>query len=117
MNYGTLADKKQLQNRSNIVVALAIAAAVGTYFLAHASAEQPLLAMPTLVLGFSIPILWFWGLIDYARSKGYSFIYGLLGFFGIIGLLILLVLQDKWVADQGIAAPPGPSNYMRPPSA
>lgn len=40
-------------------------------------------------------ILFFYGLYNYAKAKGYSGWFALLGFLYIIGLVILVILPDK----------------------
>lgn len=44
-----------------------------------------------------------WGCCSWAKGKGYSGVYGfLLGMLSILGLLILLVLPDKYKLDKNL---------------
>ncbi len=52
------------------------------------------------------------GCIKYAHSKGYSTIVGLLGLLSIFGLLILVLLPNKWKDE---VATTSTTNYPRPP--
>ncbi len=55
--------------------------------------------------------LWMVGCIRIAQSKGYSQWYGALGLLCLIGLIVLIVIPDKWVED----AIESPTNYPRYP--
>lgn len=59
------------------------------------------------LFGFSIvvgAILWIIGLCYYAMAKGYRAMFGLLGIFSWIGLLILFVLPDQTKGENYDAA-------------
>ena len=76
-----------------IWIALVIALA-----LKNGSHNKALPEWVATLFGFSIflgTILWIVGLCYYAMAKGHNAIFGLLGIFSWIGLLILFVLPDK----------------------
>ncbi|MBI5779423.1 MAG: hypothetical protein HZA49_08200 [Planctomycetes bacterium] len=58
---------------------------------------HPTTVPPLLTLGISIIgiVLWIWGCFAYAKGKGYSKYWGLLGFLYLLGLLILALFPDK----------------------
>ncbi len=59
---------------------------------------RPLLALP---VGLASMVLFAWGCWSYAAGKGYPGVLGLVGvFFGLIGLLILILLPDKCKAGR-----------------
>lgn len=62
----------------------------------------PELAIVLLIVRIAALVPWFWGLADYARSKGYAAAWAALGILSCIGLLILVLLPNRW-----IETPPG----------
>ena len=48
-----------------------------------------------LLLLLAGAIAFVWGCAEYARGKGYSGWFGLLGVFSILGLIVLALLPDK----------------------
>jgi len=115
MPVGTLAEKKRLQTKSNILVLIAIAGLVVFVGIGVNLEPNSPLVMPLVILRLLLIIPWLWGLSEYSKSKGYSGVWCLLGLIGCIGLLILVVMPDKYVvATEGET---GPSNYYRPPPA
>ena len=70
------------------------------------------------VVGFG---LFTWGCVNYAQGKGYSPWLGLLGLLSGIGLIVLVILPDKYKgggppAGGGGYAPPQPGVWPPPPS-
>lgn len=101
---GTLEHKKELQKRSNILV---VAALVLVFASRPIFNQSMALGIVLSVVG---TILWFWGLGEYSKSKGYSPVMAALGLLSCIGLLILIVIPNKYmIAPQ---ADPN-SNYPR----
>ncbi|HEX2476979.1 MAG TPA: hypothetical protein VHK01_19655 [Lacipirellulaceae bacterium] len=62
------------------------------YVMSENSAEQNPLAVALLLVGTILAII---GFGYYAKAKGRSMAWGLAGFLGLIGLLILAVLKDR----------------------
>ena len=63
-----------------------------TVSAAEAAAAAIILGLVLILV--SIPIF-IWGCMNYAEAKGYSKEVGLIGFFSIVGLIVLVVLPDK----------------------
>ena len=77
------------------------------------------------VLGDALSVVGFglftWGCVNYAQGKGYSPWLGLLGLLSGIGLIVLVILPDKYKgggppAGGGGYAPPQPGVWPPPPS-
>jgi len=77
------------------------------------------------VLGDALSVVGFglftWGCVNYAQGKGYSPWLGLLGLLSGIGLIVLVILPDKYKgggppAGGGGYAPPQPGVWSPPPS-
>lgn len=112
---GSLEEKKALQKKSNICVAIAILSFAAMFALPSLmgnAAEAGMIAV--FVFAGVGAITWIFGLMAYARSKGYSAVIGLLCLLGLIGLIILLILPDQWK----VQAPPvvSETNYPRDPN-
>ncbi|MDG9667351.1 hypothetical protein ONV78_06330 [Hahella sp. CR1] len=56
------------------------------------SATSPTMGFIVVLLGI---VLFVWGCGQYAKSKGYSGVWGFLGLFSLIGLIILVFMKDK----------------------
>lgn len=112
---GSLAEKKNLQNKSNALIGIAIACLVGVFSLLSAFPNNDFANMVVVGLGLVGGVTWFGGLMTYSRSKGYSSITGLLCLLGIVGLLIILVLPDRWLVPAPPIIDPN-SNYPRDPN-
>ena len=78
-----------------------------------------------IILGAALSVagsgLFIWGCVNYAQGKGYSPWLGLLGLLSCIGLLVLVILPDKYKsggppAGGGGYAPPQPGVWPPPPS-
>lgn len=104
--------RKELQNQSSYFILGAIGVLVANAFITPFLAQSGL-AMPVSPL-FVVAalVLWIMGCIKYAHSKGYSTIVGLLGLLSIFGLLILVLLPNKWKDE---VATTSTTNYPRPP--
>ena len=51
---------------------------------------------PGIIVSLVFGIIFIWGCVNLAKSKGRSgLLGGILGLFGLIGLVILLILSDK----------------------
>jgi hypothetical protein len=97
---GTLTEKKRCQWRCNLLLLTAMAMVGGVIYalgFMHLSHSTALTLTRTWWLFASIP--WFWGLAEYAKSKGQSPAYALLGFFSLIGLIILACLPDRFILE------------------
>lgn len=117
---GTLEQKKALQKSASIKVVLAILMSVGSVAIMAAGASAAATPTDSIgvlgVLGIIIRVAalvpWFWGLADYCRSKGQSPVLAVLGLLSCIGLIILVVLPDKYVIRTSQGYDPN-SNYPR----
>ncbi|MGV3617482.1 MAG: hypothetical protein ACO1SV_19320 [Fimbriimonas sp.] len=113
--FGTIEEKKALQKSSTLKILIAIALMVGGVIImgvgSGGDANSPM-AMIGMVIRLIGIIPWFWGLADYGKSKGYSPFIALLGLLSCIGLIILVVLPDKFQIRQPQAYDPN-SNYPR----
>jgi hypothetical protein len=113
--FGTLEEKKALQKSATMKILIAIALfVVGAILIgvgAASDAGSPL-AIVGMIIRFIGIVPWFWGLADYSKSKGYSPLLSLLGLLSCIGLIILVVLPDKFQVRQPQGYDPN-SNYPR----
>lgn len=115
---GTIEHKKALQRSANIKVAIAIGmvllvgAAIGAIATTSGGTPSDVLIIPLVILRYAALVPWFWGLSEYAKSKGYPGTYALWGILSCIGLLVLVLIPDKYYLN---TAPPqyGPTNYPR----
>lgn len=106
-------EKKALQKKSTMLMLMAIGIViVGTVI--SASLDSGVGAALLLASRFGALGLWIPGCMAYAESKAYSKWVGLLGLLTIIGLIILVVLPDKWKNQDQAASP---TNYPRPPAS
>lgn len=122
MEYGTLLEKKALAAKSGWWAGGAILFLFGSAFLigvlfgdieSNNNLPRILFAVTRLLAA----VFWVVGCGYYARSKGWSSGMGILGILTCIGLLVLVLLPDKWSkALKHGPAPMGPSdltNYPR----
>lgn len=118
-NAGTIEHKKALQKSSNIKIGIGVLMILGGAVLMGAGAMSGNDGMaPLAILGLLIRLVglvpWFWGLAEYSKSKGYSPVLAVLGIIFCIGLLILVILPDKYVIQTRQYDPNNPnSNYPR----
>jgi hypothetical protein len=113
---GTLEHKKSLQKSANIKVLIALAMML-LPIAVIAFDPDGAIAMVAVVLRLLGLVPWFWGLADYSQSKGYSSLMCLLGLCSLIGLIILVLLPDKYVIGPTDAVYDPNSNYPRHPGA
>ena len=110
-------ERKALQTKANIYVVLGIVLSLATRLAIVAIRHAPRAGSPILFL-FLIALLiagffcWYVGLSSYAQSKGYSKWLGLLGFLSCCGLVVLVVLPNRWVEASSDGY--GPGDYPRP---
>src|SRR5687768_10416896 len=111
---GTPQQKKQLQQKSNLMVLITIVCVIGIAFATNVLGDSGMpVALCLMLVG---AVTWIGGLMAYSQSKGYSSVLGLLSLLGLVGLLILLLLPDQWkLAAPPVVADPL-SNYPRDPS-
>src|SRR5579884_2445233 len=110
---GTLAQKKRYQMWSNVLVGGAFLLVIVGVLIQASAPKEPSLIITGGAVRFLAIIPWFIGLGEYALSKGYSSALCLLGLLSIIGLLILVLLKDKYIVSDG-PFEPGASPYYRP---
>jgi hypothetical protein len=105
--------KKQLQKSSNIKIAIGF---VGQFsrLLIIGDPDNLALTLFTIFLLVVFTAVFVWGCCDYIRSKGYAWGYGFLGLVGCIGLVILIMMPDKWKAGAPVE---WPTNYPRDPGS
>lgn len=111
---GTLEHKKELQKSSNIKIVIGLVGMIASRVLLVAAEQAPAIAMLAVVIGVLSLIPWFWGLADYAKSKGYSPAMAVLGICSLIGLLVLVAMPNKYVINQEQPIDPN-SPYPRYP--
>jgi len=96
-HYYPLEEKARLRALVNYKVGIAIMSWLAALWL---YANEPLMssrfAFPILIAQCFMTGIYIWGLMDYARSKGYSLYWALVGFLPLVGLFILIVLPDRW---------------------
>jgi hypothetical protein len=71
------------------------------------------------IIGLVGLVVFVWGCFNYAQGKGYSPLLGLLGLLSCLGLLILIVLPDKYKnggPPTGYGGPSQPGVWPPPPS-
>ena len=104
--------KKALQRSSNIKVAAAFGFLGLIVLIAMIAGKSDAGVYAIIPVGLAAAVFWYWGLGEYARSKGYPSSMAFLGLLGIIGLLVLLILPDQYK----VTAPPpvlGETAYPR----
>lgn len=111
--------RKELQKKSNIFVVGAIATQLVYMYFSSASARQVRAGggMDTTSVAIGLPfglislVLWIIGVSYYAQSKGYSKWWGAAGLLSCCGVVLLMILPNKWVdTPSGY----GPGDYPRP---
>jgi hypothetical protein len=117
--YGTWAQKSALKKSGITKIVASILVNLVGYIvpvLAFSSKDTAGLALLiSAFFGLTATVLWFWGLAQYAKSKGHSGWMAALGLLFLVGWLILALLPDKW--KQHIAANPGAYAVPEVPSA
>lgn len=110
---GTAVEKQRLVRSSNIKAGIGFLLILGSIFVPLLVDEMRLPAEVGLIAALAVRlvgiVLWIWGLRHYAMSKGYHPAWGFLGLLSIIGLLILVVLPNKYV----VAADEPEGHYPR----
>ena len=88
---------KEFEKKTNIGIGVGILFHLlsGVLLGFWASGDSRTLAILAIVVGVLGTIMFFWGLSSYAKGKGHSGVYGLLGIFSLLGLIILAVMPDK----------------------
>lgn len=116
---GTPAERKALQKSASIKVLIAIVLSLVGYGIGLTAAGAGAGAQPNVplaLLGSAIQLIsavpWFWGLGEYSKSKGYTPWMASITLFPCIGLLILVLLPNKWVNRPEGAYDPH-TNYPR----
>jgi hypothetical protein len=112
---GTLEHKKELEKSSNIKIVIGIVGMIASRVIPLGADPAGPIAIIAIVIGLLSLIPWFWGLADYARSKGYSAVMAVLGICSIIGLLVLVVLPNKYIINSNQPVDPN-SPYPRYPN-
>ncbi len=114
-------ERKALQTKANIFIVLGLVLSFGTRLIGSlllntsdtGTSGLGIVAILFLIVGgIAGLICWFIGLSAYAQSKGYSSWYSLFGLLSCCGLLVLVILPNKWV-DSGPSGY-GPGDYPRP---
>ncbi|MGI0134172.1 MAG: hypothetical protein ACREBW_04360 [Candidatus Micrarchaeaceae archaeon] len=83
----------EYKTKTNIGVGLGIVAElVGNFLLDPTSRAQAVLGAVIILVGF---VMFIWGCVQYAKGKGHSGWFGLLGLVSIFGLLVLVFLPDR----------------------
>ena len=108
--------RKALQTRASIFCGAGLLLQVVTNVVLRSarSAGSPgtgIIAVSGIV-GIIALVCWFIGLSAYAESKGYSKWLSLLGLLSCCGLVIMVLLPNKWV--DGASDGYGPGDYPRP---
>lgn len=85
---------QEYKTKTNIGIGLGLLLSLGGRMLL-AGGEQQLNLLAGLVLTIAGAIAFIWGCMSYARGKGYSPLFGLLGLLYILGLIILALMPDK----------------------
>ena len=83
--------RKALQKSSNIKIALGLIGIFGGGRLLPAGE----VVQSVVVLTGSVVFIW--GCVDFMRSKGYSGWWGALGLIPYLGLIILVLMPNRWV--------------------
>ena len=83
----------EYKTKTNIGAGLGIIGQIVGRALLNSSSQG--LAMAGLVVALAAFALFIWGCMQYAKAKGQSGWFGLLGFLSIIGLLVLFFLPDR----------------------
>lgn len=73
--------------------------------------DNTLVSILTWIPGLLFLALFCFGCADYAESKGYSRWWGLIGILGCCGLIILVLVPNKWV--EASRPEDWPTNYPR----
>jgi hypothetical protein len=88
---------QEYKSKANLAIGLGIVlfiVSAATAVNANRSGSTGL-ALAANVVEIVSGVLFIWGCCMYAKGKGYSAAFGLLGFLSLIGLIILVVLPDK----------------------
>jgi Na+-driven multidrug efflux pump len=104
-------ERKALQTKSNIFVVVAIVLNLLSAALGQ-GAQAGQISPITWVFAPFVWGCWIAAATFYAKSKGYSPWYGALGALCCCGILILIIMPNKWV--DAPASGYGPGDYPRP---
>ena len=105
---GSLEKKKALQQAAGIKLAVAFVCIALLVMLPKMVGPNSPLIIAVLPLALVGVVGWYWGLGQYCISKGYSGVLAVAGLLGIFGLLIILLVPDKWrVEAPPVVATPG----------
>ena len=66
---------------------------IGNVLIGSGSGTLPTLGLLLLLTGWGIFI---WGTVSYAQGKGHHGAWGILGFLSLLGLIILVLLPDRY---------------------
>lgn len=69
-----------------------------------------------LLIRIAMPVVFIWGCCDLARSKGYHWSMGFLGFFACVGYVVILLLPDNMPRLIAASSVSEESNYKRDPN-
>lgn len=84
---------QEYKTKTNIGIGVGFLCSIVGRVLAHGGSEFGIIiGLVFIIAGI---ILFIWGCISYARGKGQSPFFGLLGLLYILGLIILVFLPDK----------------------
>ncbi|HOX10316.1 MAG TPA: hypothetical protein PLA52_06705 [Candidatus Omnitrophota bacterium] len=84
---------EEYRRKTNIGVSSGIVAQVLGYFLTFS--QVGIIMWIGALLAWGGFLLVMWGLFNYAKGKGYSGLWGLLGLLSVFGLAILAFFPDK----------------------
>jgi hypothetical protein len=104
--------KKELQRSSSIKVLTAILSGIAGLAIIIMAGKSSFSIIGIAPI-FAAAIFWYWGLGQYCLSKGYSGAMAAIGVLGLPGLIILLVLPDRYKVE----APPVVQHTNYPRSA
>jgi FtsH-binding integral membrane protein len=97
IRYYSIEDKDRLRSRSNVNFVVALACIALTVWLqANETTFSTRFPFILFTLFFVGEAFFFAALAYLAKSKGYSWAYGFLTAFQILGLAILIFLPDRW---------------------
>jgi FtsH-binding integral membrane protein len=103
------------RTRSNWTVGLSLLlSAIGTWLMLSSSPQtEPLPGLFGSLLTLGAVPLMLYGCCSYARSKGYHWALGLISFFGLPGLLVLMLLPNQFAAAFAVdGTPPRPVSRL-----
>ena len=92
-------ERLRLQRRQNWKCAVSFIAALPVK-LALTGPESLIQAFFLWIVFVALWAVFVWGCIDLARSRGYGWQMGLLGFGWILGYVVLYYMRDRWLIER-----------------